>query len=141
MCIRDSPDGEERPNLRRAHVADFAADDRAVRGRKCRQLERGKTVLKQLQHDFRRNGLPTEQRVKLVERRHHRVPDLRAVLRLRREIGGVQLVAHVFQRFIRMDAFQQRKQESGCPITLSTMSTATLTFGPMMETANWKNEA
>ena len=65
--------------------------------------------MKQLQHDFRRNGLPAEQCVKLVERRHHRVPDLRAVLRLRREIGGVQLVAHVFQRFIRMDAFQQRQ--------------------------------
>ena len=24
------PDGEERPNLRRAHVTDFAADDRAA---------------------------------------------------------------------------------------------------------------
>ena len=42
----DHPDGKERPNLRRAHVADFAADDRAVRRRKRRQLERGKTVLK-----------------------------------------------------------------------------------------------
>ena len=50
-----------------------------------------------------------EQCVKLVERRHHRVPDLRAILRLRREISGIQLVAHVFQRFIRMDAFQQRQ--------------------------------
>ena len=34
------PDGEERPHLCRAHVADFAADDRAVRRRKRRQCRR-----------------------------------------------------------------------------------------------------
>ena len=45
--------------------------------------------------------------MQLIERRHHRVPNLRAILRFRRQTGGIQLVAHIFQRFIGVHVFQQ----------------------------------
>ena len=100
-------DGKKRAHLCCAHIADFAADHCTIRRGKRRQFKRGKSVLKQARHRLCRNGSPAEQRVQLIERRHHRVPNLRAILRFRRQTGGIQLVAHIFQRFIGVHVFQQ----------------------------------
>ena len=89
---------QEGANLRRAHVADLAADDRSVRRGQRGQLQPGEALAQPIERQRGRGALSAQKGMQLVKRLHEPRPDLRAVLRLRAQTLRPKRFAHRLER-------------------------------------------